>query len=163
MKLSVSIQALLVATALLVGCNEDKKDEAAPAASAKPTAAAKADTKAKGEEAEGENEPAKAAVGAVKAADLKAEHNKHIVDNLNEICPDTHCEGEFNWDFKTFECKAGKCTLGFDATSHTTKKKLSDKLTFDYAGEVLDGEGTETDAFNDALTKAILDWEMKHR
>ncbi len=159
MKPSVSILAVVV-TAALCGCNDGKKDEkAAPSASAKPAPAAKATA-----EPEAEAKPTKPAKTAgVKVADLKPADNKQIVENLNEICPDTHCEGEFNWEFKTFACEEKKCTLSFVATGHTNKKKHEDKITFEYDGEVLDADRVETDTFTEKLNEAILGWETKHR
>jgi hypothetical protein len=38
------------------------------------------------------------------------------VDLLNELCPDTFCEGDYQYTFKKLECpEASKCVLSFDA------------------------------------------------
>ncbi len=85
-----------------------------------------------------------------------------LVEDLNEALKPDRLR-EFNWKFKTFACEGAKCTLSFDATSHSNKKKQSDKLTFPYEGPVLGADGAEVDAFTEKLNAAILGWEMKHR
>lgn len=41
---------------------------------------------------------------------------------LNEICPDSFCEGDYQYTFKTLDCpEATKCVLSFDAKDHKGK------------------------------------------
>ena len=38
--------------------------------------------------------------------ELTAEQSKEIVDYLDELCGDTFCEGEFDYDFESFTCES---------------------------------------------------------
>jgi hypothetical protein len=39
-----------------------------------------------------------------------------IVEMLNEMCPDTYCEGEYDYRFTTLACAGAHCDLAFTAS-----------------------------------------------
>lgn len=146
----------------LVGC-DDHKAPSPPAASAdkpvpKDEPPSKTDSSTRDAlEPEEDDKP------GTPLAKLSAAQTKKIVDGLNDVCPDTLCEGDFDWKFKSLEHAHGRITLTFTATHQQSKKTFDDKITFAFSGDVLDSDGVDTEAWSDALNKAILEWENKHR
>ncbi len=60
----------------------------------------------------GETSPS--AESALKAKnDLSAPQQQNVLDMLNDVCGDTWCEGNFEWDFQRISCgfSARSCTL----------------------------------------------------
>jgi hypothetical protein len=77
------------------------------------------------------------------------------VDLLNELCPDTFCEGDYQYTFKTLECpEASKCVLSFDA------KDLKGKA---FAAQVpvvgFKAFDDEEASFVGAVSESLLKWE----
>ena len=84
-----------------------------------------------------------------------------IIDVMNDICPDTYCEGEYDWNFKSLSCAAGECKLAFKATHHESGKTFDEKVSFNFSGVPLDSDHVPTAAFDDAMNSAIDKWERK--
>jgi hypothetical protein len=99
---------------------------------------------------------------AVPPGELDAAAGKPIVDAMNDICPDTYCEGRFDWKFETVTCAKGKCALAFTAKDQDKGKVHTSKAEFRFAERALGDDGAATEAFQKAIDDAILAWEEKH-
>jgi hypothetical protein len=84
-----------------------------------------------------------------------------VVNELNELCGDTFCEGSYDWIFKSLACRAGQCTLAFTATSAATERVFDDKIQFPFRGRIGDADGL-TEKFTIAVGRALAAWERKH-
>ena len=74
---------------------------------------------------------------------------------LNELCPDTFCEGDYNYNFKKLECpEATKCVLSFDAKDAKGKSFVSQVPVVGFKA-LDDEEATFVTAVSESLTK----WE----
>ena len=77
------------------------------------------------------------------------------VELLNELCPDTFCEGEYQYTFKKLECpEATKCVLSFDAKdlkgkAYSAQVPVAGFKSFD------DEEAT----FAGAVSESLIKWE----
>ncbi len=151
--------ACLVAIAALAACDKGKKSEP----SAAPTATTKAAATASASAAASASPSAKPAEKkGVTGAAITADQAKAVIKEMNELCPDTWCEGEFQWTFKTLECQPKKCKLSFSAKKEKAKAAQDDAIEIAYDGEILDASGSMTDPFQEALNKAIDAWETAH-
>ncbi|MCC6333454.1 MAG: hypothetical protein IT380_05655, partial [Myxococcales bacterium] len=117
--------------------------------------------------AEGEEAPAapSAEAAAADGAPYSAEQLAERVDYLNELCPDTYCEGEFDFKFTKLSCDAkDSCELSFTAQKYDNHKKFTsavavkgfDKLVLADADD-FKWEGS----FDEKVSNALLDWEVK--
>ena len=56
---------------------------------------------------------------AQRAAEAQRVQEAEVVSDLNEICPDSWCEGEWSYSFTSFHCPAvGDCNLSATVTSN---------------------------------------------
>lgn len=77
---------------------------------------------------------------------------------LNELCPDTWCEGEWNYTFRSVECSPSGCEVSFDATSGT--RTLHDTVTVPGAVATVDGYGNIPEDFFNRLSEMLGGWEQ---
>ncbi len=74
---------------------------------------------------------------------------------LNELCPDTFCEGEYNYNFKKLECpEATKCVLSFDAKDAKGKSFAAQVPVVGFKA-INDEEAT----FVGAVSESLIKWE----
>lgn len=154
----------MVAVCALGACDKGEKKDAAASASAKPSAAPSAKVTASAAQTAAASASAAASAEAKgpTAATISKDQAKKLVAEMNELCPDTWCEGEFDFKFKSIDCQPKKCKLAFNAKKHGAKAAQDDSIEIAYEGAILDAKGDETDPWNDALTKAIEAWETNH-
>lgn len=85
-----------------------------------------------------------------------------FVETLNELCPDTWCEGAFNFEFQRITCDADDCQIAFRAqhfaegapwTADTIPVKRSDLQLED---------GYPDERFFDAASEALIEWEREN-
>jgi len=81
-----------------------------------------------------------------------------ILDDMNELCGDTLCEGAFDYRFKQLECVDSHCTLTFGASHYEERGYQRYSIEFDVEGPVMDEWGSSI-AFNKASGAAIRSWE----
>jgi len=74
---------------------------------------------------------------------------------LNELCPDTFCEGEYQYSFKKLDCpEATRCVLSFDAKNDSGKSFTAQVPVVGFKA-LDDDEGT----FVGAVSESLLKWE----
>lgn len=82
-----------------------------------------------------------------------------FVETLNELCPDTWCEGAFNFEFQRIACEDDDCQLSFRA-QHFAEGAPWVVDTIPVKREDLQLEdGYPGERFFDAASAAIGDWE----
>ena len=112
-------------------------------------------------------EPAKtaAAEGDEAPVAYTAEQLASRVAELNELCPDTFCEGSFNYDFKKLDCAdATHCTLSFVAKNQANKKAKPMNAQVEVVGFTAlvpdaDKEFVYEGSFDDKVGAALGKWE----
>lgn len=64
--------------------------------------------------------------------DLTAKQAKLVVDELNDVCGDTWCEGDYSWDFSKIVCDFGKktCTFTVKITDPGTDDSTKDDKVY---------------------------------
>jgi len=77
---------------------------------------------------------------------------------LNEICPDTHCEGEYEYNFKSMKCEAGNCDLTFSAKNHDNGRTLDATLALDVS-KLSGSDEDKALGFSEVADNAIIQWE----
>src|SRR5688500_6059536 len=77
---------------------------------------------------------------APKKEALSAEQSAEIVDYLDELCGDTFCEGEFDYDFDSFTCDDAKCTLSFSAKHYESEKRKKASIAVKRPAKLIDEE-----------------------
>ncbi len=95
-----------------------------------------------------------------KGGTLTTQQSKEVVEYLDELCPDTFCEGEFEYDFESFSCDEKKCTLGFSAQHHERKGKKKANVSVKRPEQLIDEEieGPSDELFEN-ISDALIDWE----
>jgi len=92
-----------------------------------------------------------------------AEDLSNRVDELNELCPDTFCEGEFNYEFKSLVCDAPKsCVLSFTANKHESKKAFDAQVVIAGFTELrpdFEKEFVYEGSFDEKVSNALMKWE----
>ncbi|HEY1088531.1 MAG TPA: GIDE domain-containing protein, partial [Archangium sp.] len=87
------------------------------------------------------------------------------VDELNELCPDTFCEGQFNYTFKKLECADEKtCVLSFTAKDQDkpSAKPYEAQVQVDGFTALVpdpDGEFVYEGSFDEKVSMALMKWE----
>ena len=108
--------------------------------------------------AEGETE-------AAPEAAFTTEQLTSRVAELNELCPDTFCEGQFNYDFKKLDCAdASHCTLSFVAndSDHPKAKPMTAQVEvvgFTALVPDADKEFVYEGSFDEKVGAALSKWE----
>jgi hypothetical protein len=96
-----------------------------------------------------------------------AEDLSNRVDELNELCPDTFCEGEFNYEFKSLVCDAPKsCVLSFTANKHESKKAFDAQVVIAGFTELrpdYEKEFVYEGSFDEKVGNALMKWETNPR
>lgn len=98
-----------------------------------------------------------AKVGGYSAAELASR-----VDDLNELCPDTFCEGSYHYTFTALRCAdASHCTLAFTAKNAQGKRFDAEVAVADFTALTpdLDQEYVYEGSFDDKVGQALLAWE----
>ena len=109
------------------------------------------------ENSEPKNEEA-AAPPPVKQWKLSEEDAKAVLMDLNELCPDSWCEGEFDYKFTGLTCeKQTKCRLFFTAKKHEGGKPIDAHVDISGFDKVMDTEGTGM--FDGTMMEALAKWE----
>ncbi len=110
--------------------------------------------------------PTVAAVeGGAKKGAFTAEELTTRVADLNELCPDTFCEGSFNYDFKKLDClDATHCTLSFVAKDqeHPRAKPMNAEVMvsgFTALSADPDAEFVYEGSFDEKVSEALSKWE----
>lgn len=99
------------------------------------------------------------------------------VEMLNDVCPDTWCEGEFDYKFQELACEGESCTLRFEAQHFESEERYAPhELTIEGFDRVLEcsawsGSGASrrctgrgmSSSFNESLNRAIRQWEKRNR
>ena len=81
---------------------------------------------------------------------------------LNELCVDLWCEGDYEFTFKKLECTSAiACTLSFEAVHDESDRSTVASLALTGFGAILDSEGYPTETFENAVNDAIAEWETK--
>lgn len=94
----------------------------------------------------------------VKQWKLSEADAKAVLMDLNELCPDSWCEGDFDYKFTKLTCEQqNKCRLFFTAKKHEGGKPVDTHVDLSGFDKVLDTEGTG--AFDEALSEALVEWE----
>lgn len=90
----------------------------------------------------------------------------HVVWQLNELCPDTFCEGEFDLVFDSLTCRVGTCSLAFHARFFEERSPVVEdrvEITgWTHVVEVPHGSVEISRSFWDATAAAIHEWEDRH-
>ena len=96
------------------------------------------------------------------AEGLTAEQSKEIVTYLDELCGDTFCEGEFDYDFETFTCDDTKCSLGFSAKHYEKDVRQKASVAVKKPKQLIDPEleGPSDELFEN-ISDALIEWEEK--
>ncbi len=90
------------------------------------------------------------------------------IDELNEVCGDTYCEGNFNYNFKKLTCSDEKhCVVSFTARNRETKSAKPVWVELEIANfRSSSMSGTEEDknyvyegSVEDAVGQALMKWE----
>lgn len=85
---------------------------------------------------------------------LSDAHKQAALAHLNDICPDTFDEGEFGpWTFTDLRRAGDQWTLDFD------NAEGSDSVTFPFAGDCVDADGSVVDDWFEQINAAIIEWE----
>lgn len=80
-----------------------------------------------------------------------------VVAQLNEMCEENWCAGEFRYEFLTLECTESTCELFFRAQRGSDE--FADSVVFDYDAPLLD-EGDLEAGYWERINDAISDeWE----
>lgn len=80
-----------------------------------------------------------------------------VVAQLNEMCEENWCAGEFHYEFLTLECGESTCELLFRAERGS--EKFEDSVVFAHDAPLLDGGDLEAgywERINDAISD---EWE----
>jgi hypothetical protein len=96
--------------------------------------------------------PAPEPKGAPSDEDLKGR-----LADLNDLCGDTWCEGEYDYKFTKLVCEGKSCDLSFTATYYDGKKKYEAAVKVTgFTDVVPDEDGS----FDEAVGEALLKWEQ---
>ena len=118
------------------------------------------------------NKEAPAAVAAAEGGEAPAagaytaEQLAERIEYLNELCPDTFCEGQFNYQFKKLECLDAKtCVLSFEAKDqdHPKAKPISAVVPvggFTSLKQDDDQDFVYENSFDDKVGQALAKWEL---
>jgi len=87
--------------------------------------------------------------------------NADVVAELNELCGDTFCEGEYDYRFTTLTCDAALCTLAFEARQGATAPAETATVGFPAAG-LRDSEGEPSEHLFETVGAALSTWEQSH-
>jgi hypothetical protein len=107
-------------------------------------------------------EPEEARLPPTPPGQLDAERGKLIVAELNELCGDIWCEGEYNFTFTSMTCVRGACQLAFKAKHYESDKAFTDTIKFDFFDRAADADGA-TQKLHRAIGDAIRVWERRHK
>ena len=118
-----------------------------------------------------DKEPAAAPVAAAEgdaapAGAYTAEQLAERIEYLNELCPDTFCEGQFNYQFKKLECLDAKtCVLSFEAKDqdHPKAKLIAAAVPvggFTALKQDDEAEFVYENSFDDKVGQALAKWEL---
>ncbi|MFO0599514.1 MAG: GIDE domain-containing protein [Myxococcaceae bacterium] len=103
--------------------------------------------------------------GAANAAAYTDEDLASRVEDLNEMCGDTFCEGQFDYQFKKLACAdATHCTLSFTAKNQDKKNSKPMDVELEVAGFKALRQDLEKDfvyegSFDEAVSNALMKWE----
>jgi E3 Ubiquitin ligase len=95
-----------------------------------------------------------------------AEELTNRVAELNDLCPDTFCEGSFNYDFKSIVCTDAKhCTLSFTAKSNEKPNLKPYEASVEVKGFTAlspdpDKEFVYEGSFDEKVGDALGKWEQ---
>ncbi|MBL8919191.1 MAG: hypothetical protein JNJ54_10050 [Myxococcaceae bacterium] len=99
--------------------------------------------------------PAGEPVAKAGAAPVVGGDHAEQLSMLNELCGDTWCEGEYNYNFKKLDCpEATKCVLSFDAKDSKGKSFAAQVPVVGF--KALDDEEA---TFVGAVSDSLLKWE----
>lgn len=92
----------------------------------------------------------------------------HAVHAINDVCPDTFCEGDFYWVFDSLTCRLDVCTLAFHVRAHADERGPIQADSVEVTGWtsilVVHGGTVElSESFWGAVSDAILRWETAER
>jgi hypothetical protein len=109
-----------------------------------------------------DSEKAEDEAPAVAGAYTQAQLTERVAA-LNELCPDTFCEGSFEYEFKKLTClDATHCVLAFTATHHEKKKPMDVELPIGNFKSLTISDTEEyvyEGSFDEAVGNALMKWE----
>ncbi len=79
------------------------------------------------------------------------------VAQLNEMCPDNWCMGDYRYRFETLTCGEASCTLGFTAEGAGGSRQGSVDVEFDLP--LVDEFGDLEVSYFERVTDALDEWE----
>lgn len=96
--------------------------------------------------------------GEPEATEAAGGPEEQALAQLNEMCPENWCAGDFQYQFQSLVCEGEECTLGFHA--ERDGEEFQDSVRFAYDAPLVDEFGdldaTYWERVNDALTE---EWE----
>lgn len=100
---------------------------------------------------------------AQRQAAERRQQEQAVLGELNELCPDSWCEGAWSYQFTSFRCPAGNlqpCALGATVQSNDTAG-LSRPIQLEVSSLVTqrDPQGALSDAFYEEINRVIASWE----
>jgi hypothetical protein len=99
-----------------------------------------------------EEKPAPEPKGAPSDEDLKGR-----LADLNDLCGDTWCEGEYDYKFTKLACEGKSCDLSFTAKYYDGKKTYEAMVKVTgFTDVVPDEDGS----FDEAVGEALMKWEQ---
>ncbi len=156
---------ILALFVLLGGCCRGKSSDQPPAVEAPAPASMAAQP---GEPAPAPEAPPAAEAGKTQEAPAaegasvyKAEDLKGRLSDLNDLCGDTWCEGEYDYTFTGLACeKKNRCVLSFTAKHADSGKSYQTKV--DVSG-FTDVVPDEDGGFDEAVGEALGKWEKSSK
>lgn len=79
------------------------------------------------------------------------------VSQLNEMCPENWCLGDFQYEFLEIACAGASCTLGF--TAERDGESLDGTVALDYDEPLIDEFGDLEPGYFERVTDALDEWE----
>lgn len=101
---------------------------------------------------------------AQRQAEIRRQQEQEVLGNLNEMCPDTWCEGPWTYRFTGFRCppgNVGDCALSATAQSNDVAGLNTPvELIVLRSTTQRDSQGQLTDAFDMEINRVIGQWEQ---
>ncbi len=79
------------------------------------------------------------------------------VAQLNEMCPENWCMGDYQYEFLEIACAGASCTLSF--TAERDGESLDGTVELDYDEPLIDEFGDLEPGYFERVTDALDEWE----